>query len=187
MDYEKAYKEALERARNLQHDNCWVTSIFPELQESRHERIRKELMSMVLTNLLPGQILVRGGDYNREDAIDWLKKQTTANEMQTKCKQNANDLQTEWGEEDEKMINRLRAAVREYAFQNDGLDVNGDFCEAEYAEMDNWLSSLHYQPHWKPTEEQMETVHTLAIKNQKQGFIAVSDALFSLYHSLKKL
>ena len=53
MDYEKAYKEALERAKNLRKDaidmgesirakQCEI--IFPELAESKDEKIRKWLI-----------------------------------------------------------------------------------------------------------------------------------------------
>lgn len=48
MNYEKAYKEALERARtihNEHHAQCHdvMTKVFPELAESEGERIRKEI------------------------------------------------------------------------------------------------------------------------------------------------
>ena len=48
----------------------------------------------------------------------------------------------EWNEEDEKVIERLRSIVNECAFKNDALDVNGDYCEGDYAELDSWLISL---------------------------------------------
>ena len=53
MDYEKAYKEALKRAKQVKHDviniGCkmdpdMLDIIFPELAESEDERIRKELL-----------------------------------------------------------------------------------------------------------------------------------------------
>lgn len=58
MDYEKKYKEALERARALRNEaieeeyavdyiNDYET-IFPELRESEEERIRKELINFIL-------------------------------------------------------------------------------------------------------------------------------------------
>ena len=52
MDYEKKYKEALERARQKLHypgHPCFVRvdEIFPELAESEDERIRKELIEQV--------------------------------------------------------------------------------------------------------------------------------------------
>ena len=52
MDYEKAYKEALERARKCldeKRHTCFVRPdvIFPELKESEDERIRKEPINKI--------------------------------------------------------------------------------------------------------------------------------------------
>ena len=51
MDYEKAYKEALERARVCREkgfsDGESLEDIFPELKESEDERIRKELLEEI--------------------------------------------------------------------------------------------------------------------------------------------
>lgn len=51
--YEKKYKDALERAKKLQ-ETCdstavvgWCEYLFPELKESKDERIRKELIEQV--------------------------------------------------------------------------------------------------------------------------------------------
>ena len=51
-DYEKKYKEALERAKRLTSDMTTLQKIrefiFPELVESEDERIRKELVNFIL-------------------------------------------------------------------------------------------------------------------------------------------
>lgn len=52
MDYEKVYKEALERAMDAykdtdRHLKATIERIFPELKESEDERIRKELISFI--------------------------------------------------------------------------------------------------------------------------------------------
>ena len=53
MDYEKKYKEAIERAKQfsekpyLEDSKGIVEYIFPELQESEDERIRKSLIDML--------------------------------------------------------------------------------------------------------------------------------------------
>ena len=60
----------------------------------------------------------------------------------------------EWSEEDEKMKERIRSVVNECAFHNDALDVNGDYCEGDYAKLDAWLKSL--RPSWKPSEEDIK-------------------------------
>lgn len=75
MDYEKAYKEALERAREFQKSKdglCVLTaeSIFPELQESEDERIRKELYDFIyITTFRPKELK------KKERFLDWLEKQ----------------------------------------------------------------------------------------------------------------
>lgn len=77
MDYEKKYKEALERARQfsehpLQEDSSNIVEyIFPELQESKDERIRKEIIE-TFKNLGDGKIPV---DINYADIFTWLEKQ----------------------------------------------------------------------------------------------------------------
>ena len=48
----------------------------------------------------------------------------------------------EWSEEDEKKIGRLRSVVNQLASYTDSLDVNGDYCEGDYAELDAWLKAL---------------------------------------------
>lgn len=79
MDYEKLYKEAFERAKDL-HDNhplgtpqTWMTceKIFPELKESNDERIREEIISF----LKEGTPYYCPNSVRRQEWIDWLEKQ----------------------------------------------------------------------------------------------------------------
>ena len=74
MNYEKAYKDALERARVAykdedRHLKATLERIFPELQESEDERIRKELIEHFRWN---AQIL---NNFDNRDVITWLEKQ----------------------------------------------------------------------------------------------------------------
>ena len=69
-DYEKKYKDALANARqeyttteNVERKQ-WLEELFPELQESEDERIRKEISGFLKTN----------NAWNKE-WIDWLEKQ----------------------------------------------------------------------------------------------------------------
>lgn len=70
MDYEKAYKEALERAKAFElpeYKNIMV-SIFPELKESEDERIRKALVRFHKSTIdIDG---IKGADI-----LAWLEKQ----------------------------------------------------------------------------------------------------------------
>ena len=77
MNYEKKYKEALERARKLYNEAKTLDytqdmedyeTIFPELQESEDERIRKEIFHFVLENTLTT-------DMRQHRWLAWLEKQ----------------------------------------------------------------------------------------------------------------
>ena len=70
MNYEKKYKEALANARqeyntteNVERKQ-WLEELFPELAESKDERIRKELIKFVKVNIP-----------DEERYIAWLEKQ----------------------------------------------------------------------------------------------------------------
>ena len=82
MNYEQKYKEALERAKkewieNL--DNCYTNYrerleiIFPELAESKDERIRKELIEHIKANYEADYVLFK--KFSPDDVIAWLEKQ----------------------------------------------------------------------------------------------------------------
>lgn len=70
MDYEKKYKEALERAQQAvdkgQVSQSFVDDIFPEHKESRDERIKDEILRLV-------SISGNGNQY--EEIRDWIEKQ----------------------------------------------------------------------------------------------------------------
>ena len=81
MDYEKKYKEALERAKK-ELDTCGsqdcdaarqIFRLFPELKESEDEKVRKALIEMV-HDTAGDELWV---DYNvhKEEALVWLEKQ----------------------------------------------------------------------------------------------------------------
>lgn len=77
MDYEKKYKEALERARCLysQHSIEWcdkdIVTIFPELKESENKKIRKALISILESDFEKDTTIY---DISVGDIITWLKK-----------------------------------------------------------------------------------------------------------------
>jgi hypothetical protein len=77
MDYEKLYKNALERAKKW-HDapnidkmptygNRIIEEIFPELKESEDERIRKEIIEFIT--------IVADSKSNKMEWLAWLEKQ----------------------------------------------------------------------------------------------------------------
>lgn len=47
-----------------------------------------------------------------------------------------------WSKEDLSMIGRIRSIIEKYAFSQSAVDVNGELCEKEFIDADNWLKSL---------------------------------------------
>lgn len=74
MNYEKKYKEALERARELSKTVTGANYeyIFPELKESEDERIRKELIAIYSVG---AKVNAKTGDISDKDIVAWLEKQ----------------------------------------------------------------------------------------------------------------
>ena len=83
MDYEKSYKEALERAKALIETNTSdalfhlkdIESIFPELKESEDERIRKWCISHFKAAVLVTKNNAEYKEYLNNKVIPWLEKQ----------------------------------------------------------------------------------------------------------------
>lgn len=74
MNYEKAYKEAIEIAREINNEQQAqpfniMTRVFPELKESEDEKIRKDLI-----NYFNGAAL----EHREEEVLAWLEKQGTS-------------------------------------------------------------------------------------------------------------
>lgn len=76
MDYEKAYKEALKRAKELLDLNPsddgirrWVQDTFPELKESKDEIARKWLIEILKEHTQHDEPCIA------KDALVWLEKQ----------------------------------------------------------------------------------------------------------------
>lgn len=102
MNYEKAYKDALERAKSIHNEHraqCHdvMTKVFPELAESEGERIRKYLMDYVKSAGVGHSLF--DSINTRENILLWLEKQ--------------GEQKLSWCEEDEKIwtqvINEIEA------------------------------------------------------------------------------
>jgi hypothetical protein len=88
MNYEKKYKEALEKAKKVHNrkdatdgGKLILESMFPELKESEDERIRKELIDAIQglwdNDALPMPLTVK----RKNNWIAWLEKQGEQKEM----------------------------------------------------------------------------------------------------------
>ena len=142
-NYEQKYKEALERA-NQELFGATETSqsttkeliefIFPELKESKDEKIRKELI-VYFQDLRNGGSIV---DFTNDDIIAWLKKQ--------------GENSVELSEESEKIRMELINHLQDGA---DGYEPSGG-CE-DYA---RWLAWLQRQgekrPRWTGKDSSMQ-------------------------------
>ena len=82
MDYEKAYKNALQAAKHaldcekqglVTTDRVLIERMFPELKESEDERIRKAILELVRQS---SEIL---DEQNQNNMIVWLEKQGNPN------------------------------------------------------------------------------------------------------------
>ena len=96
MDYEQKYKEALETVQEILSSGAdlirikrlklRLQSVFPELKESKDERIRKGLIKSV-SRIFEGHKLY-DTDVTREEALAWLEKQSEqpTDKVETKFK-----------------------------------------------------------------------------------------------------
>ena len=156
---DKRYEKALERARQ----GLPIDKIFPELYESEDERMINELQGFLASF---GADYFGTGEWQKFD--DWLEMKK---EQQP----------AEWSEEDENWSKYLLDEL--YA----GLE---DYCgaaEKDMKEAIKWfktrLKSLRPQPHWKPSEEQMEAL-MLAIEGKCAPTSYMSRRLEDLYEAL---
>lgn len=78
---------------------------------------------------------------------------------------------TEWSEEDKENLYHINALIK---------DSSLEVYRQEY--LSNWLEDLREKKHWKPSDEQINTLFKYAEQNNKDGSI-----LTSLYQQLKKL
>lgn len=90
MDYEKKYKEALERARELKNKlekSCslatptGIETIFPELKMNEDERIRKELICGIQDACVNGGFSIYTKRATINEWIAWLEKQGKRNNI----------------------------------------------------------------------------------------------------------
>ena len=142
MDYEKKYKEALERAKQfsetpyLEDSKGIVEYIFPELAESKDEEIRKELIAAFQNGVTYNQI----SKAKAKDYIAWLEKQ-------------GEQKPTEWSKEDERNFDIIYGIIYNSCIAEDASRLNA------------WLLSLRPQKQWKPSDNELEVLRLAAEKD----------------------
>lgn len=120
MDYEKAYKEALERAKDSfsypsMPGFMRVDVIFPELKKSEDERIRKGLIDLIYKVYADTNYITC---VEHEEMLAWLEKQKTV----------------EWSKEDKAHLGNIIHTLRK-VIEEDPNTVGAELCQ----ESINWL------------------------------------------------
>jgi hypothetical protein len=141
------------------------------------------------TNDLAGSIYdgIKGHDPDLEESIEDWKKCLAWLERQKEQKP------SEWSEEDEAMIKSILFVLESYVSQSESASSPSLITSypTYYKEID-WLKSLRPQPHWKPSEEQMEAFKSYIEEFQARAEAAVGgwnnfDVMIRLFEQLKKL
>ena len=182
----KAYDEALEWMRDLyptmegsvKED---AEHYFPELKESEDERIARELLEYAKDEIRSYNNMV-SGDYDGRDKEDkkmheWWKKVVAYLENQKEQKPSTPEdiaaayqmglaegrkeqKPAEWSEDDEDRVSFINSILVDAQNPNNCAPHSTLYRELE--ESRSWLKtrfkSLHPQPHWKPSEEQMDAL-----------------------------
>ena len=190
MDYEKKYKEALERAKlsrlqllDIGEEATNIEYIFPELKESDDERIRKELIDLL--NLLWRHFNFPYDRNKYEEFLDWLKKQ---GQEQTKV-----SIWKHW----KGGLAGNGEGVLTYLIK-DGNTYSLSPClgfECDYIELselnDLILEKQEEQSHWKPSEEQIMAFEHFVKSIGASGYASPYDnntkLIYSLLNDLKSI
>lgn len=150
-----------------------LNELVPELRESEDERTRKELLYHIQSEIDTYDNMI-SGDYDSRDKED-KKVHSMLKRAKAYLEKQKEQKPAEWSEEDKRAIDRACIALR--AYSNGELP---EFLPSELLGYADRLQSLLLQPHWKPSEEQMDALETAVSSLQ-------STALESLYNDLKKL
>lgn len=181
------YQEALERAKK----GLPIDEVFPELKESEDEKIRKNLIELLLDT--PAQDIISHhlelskvlAYLERLKDIDCLAcdqhlKGYIASRKVTEEEKQKEQVPAEWSDEDEKMLEHIISDLREFRDCETDEELVSD-----YEDEITWLKSRRPQPHWKPSEEQIDALKRV-FYNRPIGSDELN-SLESLYNDLKKL
>ena len=174
-------EERIKNARAILDGDCSdelreaLVNAFPELAESDDERIRKKLYNTVLGTPSNSDWF---GDFTKEQMLAYLEKQ----KEQQPAGGSSEKPNHQWSEEDGKDIQEASDYLRDYA----NNCVQGGNSKLYLQSLADRIESLRPQPHWKPSEEQMEAL------NEIINILAVSmnphenDYLFNIINGLRK-
>lgn len=204
MDYEKEYKEALERAKRLRESKYQTMNakrvaeeIFPQLAGSEDERIRKWIYNMVENLGYPAD---EAAEKELEEmqplALAYLEKQKEQKPAEWSDNDDQligfifdlfNDLvwRKDWAMSKEECLERLkslRPPLKDKEMNLKILKYLSTRCSSrEFEEVENYLNNL--RPSWKPSAEQMEQLYYASTP----GLVFDWNILKGLFEQLKKL
>ena len=214
MDYEKKYKEALEKARlsrlqllDIGEEATEIEYIFPELKESKDERIKKAITHILYENYTDAAV-IEGVEIS--EIVAWLEKQGDYNRLVKEIKERK-ELISKEKKKATSSVDRLSlggriAALEELLAFTKGKQseqkpvwskedekmlgkcidaASGYYSPEDKEQMKEWLKSLKPQNHWKPTDEQMEDFKLAMVFLEDYGY--TTGNIKSLYEQLKKL
>lgn len=183
----KAYDEAISMAKkfytpdsNNVNLKATLEMIFPELKESEDERIRKAIIDYFRWNP-DGQLL---NEFSNREVLAWLEKQgehakfwdsiqvgdkVTRNQdgvlvnlsrlkrVAKRDEKQGEQKPAEWSEEDEVAINMAIIALEDMYSENEPETTYAGF-SLPFDKAASRLKSLRPQSHWKPSDEQIESL-----------------------------
>ena len=158
MDYEKKYKELVEKLTNAYNDNnvnddrfcCVMDDIIPELAESEYEQIRKKLIEHITlcSESIPERADMLGWLEKQEGCEcirkDWLEhlKQSWYKEgfIDGKYSEKQGEQKQEWSVEEKRIINEM---ILTFKNARDGQTIGIPIRRS--LDWINWLESLRPQ------------------------------------------
>lgn len=150
MDYEKEYKESLERARQIHDGNpssgtamVVCEQIFPELAESEDERIRKDLITYLKS--VQGETLDL--TISVPKWIAYLEKQKESLHISETCKEKPNSFT----DKDEKMLERVLESL--VCYRSKVYDEGEGELAREIDEEIAWMQAWEEQKPLSPEEK----------------------------------
>lgn len=206
----KAYDEALGKAKKLYEKGTITESIgyiFPELEKSENERVRKALLNEFIHLQSKGY---KFAGLEGEEIIAWLVKQGSVEEIVARCKKSwynegkiagmaeglsddekyqqgwhdalekQNEQNPAWSEDDE----RIALGIEQLCNCASLLNI----LPVKINKVRQWLKSLkdrvQPQKQWKPSEEQMDALEHFVRSIGESGYASPYNANLKLVHSL---
>ena len=179
MDWLEKQKENLKSADSIP-SNCASDAKCGDRWQKVTDSLPDNGRLVLAQDCLGNTLLARyDGEANWEVSVydndDYYCRNTITRWCEIPSEKQKEQKPAEWSEEDEKMIEQIRRIVF-----GDGSVKNG-----EREKIHDWLKSLRPQPHWKPSEEQLNALRKA--RNTFDGSSYDYKAIDLLYCQLKEL